>query len=194
MVDDEAARLDRVKQLASLLDDLDASAKSSRIRTSELLHSQTSSPPDSPTQREYTISQQSTIPSHAPTNKRDRRDLSDIHEHSEDSELLSDLDEMINNIPSDEEPDPHFSPAAQSTPRDVLRDQSKNLARDLFQRENARDIPNDRDDGVSPVRGLKSAQRTPAANKTPGKTVDFKDTSVSPLSFPPILSICCEGI
>jgi len=175
--------MDRVKQLASLLDDLDASAKSSRIRTSELLHSQTSSPPDSPTQREYTISQQSTVPSHPPPNKRDRRDLSDIHEHSEDSGLLSDLDDMINNIPSDEEHDPHFSPAAQSTPRDALRDQSKNLARDLFQRD-PRD--NERDDGVSPVRGLKSAQRTPAANKTPGKTVDFKDTSVStptPLLF-----------
>ena len=168
--------MDRVKQLASLLDDLDASAKSSRIRTSELLHSQTSSPPDSPTQREYTISQQSTVPSHPPLNKRDRHDLSNIHEHSEDSELLSDLDDMINNIPSDEEPDPHFSPAAQSTPRDALRDKNKNLARDLFQRD-PRD--NERDDGVSPVRGLKSAQRTPAANKTPGKTVDFKDTSVS---------------
>ena len=129
-----------------------------------------------PTQREYTISQQSTVPSHPPLNKRDRHDLSDIHEHSEGSELLSDLDDMINNIPSDEEPDPRFSPAAQSTPRDALRDKNKNLARDLFQRD-PRD--NERDDGVSPVRGLKSAQRTPAANKTPGKTVDFKDTSVS---------------
>ena len=176
--------MDRVKQLASLLDDLDASAKSSRIRTSELLHSQTSSPPDSPTQREYTTSQQSTLPSHPPQNtKRDRRDLSDIHEHSEDSQLLSDLDEMINNIPSDEEPDPHFSPAAQSTPRDIAREKKQNLARELFSRNNHNNNGDNTDEEeeeevVSPVRGLKSAQRTPAANKTPGKTVDFKDTSV----------------
>lgn len=180
--------MDRVKQLASLLDDLDASAKSSRIRTSELLHSQTSSPPDSPIQREYTTSQQSTIPSQPlPRNKRDRRDLSDIHEHrsEDDSELLSDLDEMINNIPSDEEPDPHFSPAAQSTPRNPTSQKSKSLARELFTRSNNNPVDDDDDGdveevGVTPVRGLKSAQRTPAANKTPGKTVDFKDTSVPP--------------
>ena len=186
--------MDRVKQLASLLDDLDASAKSSRIRTSELLHSQTSSPPDSPIQREYTASQQSTIPSQAPLpaqNKRDRRDLSDIHEHrsEDDSELLSDLDEMINNIPSDEEPDPHFSPAAQSTPRNpIISQKSKSLARELFTHTHNNPVDDDDDDdveevGVSPVRGLKSAQRTPAANKTPGKTVDFKDTSVPPPPF-----------
>jgi hypothetical protein len=177
--------MDRVKQLASLLDDLDASAKSSRIRTTELLHSQNSSPPESPTQREYTTSQQSTLPSQPPNHKRDRRDLSDIHEHSEDSDLLSDLDEMINNIPSDEEPDPHFSPAAHSTPRDVAREKTNNtLARDLFSRNNNKNNnhhhEDNEDDFVSPVRGLKSAQRTPAANKTPGKTVDFKDTSVPP--------------
>lgn len=100
-----------------------------------------------------------------------RRDLSDIREHSDD-ELLSDLDEMINNVPSDEEPDPNMSPAppVQSTPfiRSSERSKSKSIAREIF-----------RQDDISPVRGLKSAQKTPAAIKTPAKTVDFKDPGVS---------------
>jgi len=169
--------MDRVKELATLLDDLDASAKSSRIRTAELLRSHTrspsSTPPDSPTRDDstYTQSQQSTVPSqHAPKGT-SRRDLSDIREHSEDEdELLSDLSEMINNVPSDEEPDPRMSPP-HSTPlaRDIERSKSKSLAREIFHR-----------DEPSPVRGLKSAQKTPANNKTPAKTVDFKDTNVHP--------------
>jgi hypothetical protein len=177
-LDDETARLNRVKQLASLLDDLDdldASAKSSRIRPTELLHSRSrsSSPPDSPSHSVYTQSQQSTIPSQFPGKSTRRQDLSDIREHSEDDdEMLSDLDEMINNVPSDEEPDPNMSPApTQSTPyiRDTERSKSKSIGRDMFQRND-----------ISPVRGLKSAQKT--NNKTPAKTVDFKDTSVpSPL-------------
>lgn len=195
VTDDEVARLDRVKQLASLLDDLDASAKSSRIRTTELLHSQSrsrsSSPPDSPSQRGgssiYTQSQQSTVPSQIPGGQRgvQRRggDLSDIHE--DDDDMLSDLDEMINNVPSDEEPDPNMSPAPvqQSTPyirKDEAADRSKskNVAREIFRR-----------DDVSPVRGLKSAQKT--SNKTPAKTVDFKDTSVlSPLLPRCFVSFC----
>jgi hypothetical protein len=77
---------------------------------------------------------------------------------------------MINNIPSEEEEDPLMSPGpAQSTPRDTERSKSKSLARDMFNRND-----------LSPVRGLKSAQKTPAAVKTPAKTVDFKDASVSP--------------
>jgi hypothetical protein len=99
-----------------------------------------------------------------------RRDLSDIHEHSDD-ELLSDLDEMINNVPSDEEADPNMSPA-QSTPYvrggGSERNKSKSIAREIF-----------RQDDLTPVRGLKSAQKTPVATKTPAKTVDFKDPGVS---------------
>ena len=170
-VEDEQARLDRIKQLASLLDDLDASAKSSRIRTTELLHSRSlsSSPPDSPTQGE---SHQSTVPSQIPSRGMSRRDLSDIHERSDD-ELLSDLDEMINNVPSDEEADPNMSPAplVQSTPYirgGSERSKSKSIAREIFQQ-----------DDISPVRGLKSAQKTPVTTKTPAKTVDFKDPGVS---------------
>jgi len=100
-----------------------------------------------------------------------RRDLSDIRERSDD-ELLSDLDEMINNVPSDEEPDPNMSPApAQSTPYlrggGSERSKSKSIAREIF-----------RQDDISPVRGLKSAQKTPVVTKTPAKTVDFKDPGV----------------
>ena len=171
-VEDDEARLDRVKQLASLLDDLDASAKSSRIRTSELLHSRSlsSSPPASPPQRE---SQQFTLPSQIPIRGLSRRDLSDIHEHSDD-DLLSDLDEMINNVPSDEEADPTMSPAppVQSTPYirggGSERSKNKSTAREIFQQ-----------DDISPVRGLKGAQKTPVATKTPAKTVDFKDPGVA---------------
>ena len=165
-----------MKQLASLLDDLDASAKSSRHRTAELLHSQSSSrsssPLASPSQREsqFTQSQQSTVPSQFATKITNQRNLSNIHEHSaEDTGLLSDLDEMINNIPSEEEEDPNMSPGpVQSTPRDNERSKSKSVARDLFNRID-----------ISPVRGLKSAQKTPAAAKTPAKNVDFKDVSVT---------------
>lgn len=102
-----------------------------------------------------------------------RRDLSDIHEHSDD-ELLSDLDEMINNVPSDEEPDPNMSPAppVQSTPHirggGSEKSKSKSIAREIFQH-----------DDVSPVRGIKSAQKTPLTAKTPAKTVDFKDPGVA---------------
>jgi hypothetical protein len=76
---------------------------------------------------------------------------------------------MINQVPSDEEPDPRImSPAAQSTPYS----QPQRSVRDLFAREEA-----------SPVRGLKSAQKTPASNlKTPAKQVDFKDHNV-PISW-----------
>jgi hypothetical protein len=78
---------------------------------------------------------------------------------------------MINNVPSDEEPDPNMSPAplpAQSTP--YIRDSEKSkgkgsIAREIFQRED-----------ISPLRGLKSAQKQ--QNKTPAKTVDFKDPGV----------------
>ena len=185
--DDEAARADRVKQLASLLDDLDASAKSSRIRTTDFFgdHSGTLSPPDSPTQRDsiYTQSQLSTVPSQPPPkSSTSRRDLSDIHENSQDDdddeeELLSDLDEMINHIPSEEEPDPRLSPApAQSTPahdRDSARSKNKRVARETYVRG---DLSPERPDDISPVRGLKSAQKTPATAKTPAKQVDFKDT------------------
>jgi len=172
-LDDETTRLNRVKQLASLLDELDASTKSSRIKPTELLlsRSRSSSPPDSPSHSLYTQSQQSTIPSQLPSKSARRQDLSDIREHSEDDDgLLSDLDEMINNVPSDEEPDPNMSPPpAQSTPyiRDPERSKSKSIGRDMFQRND-----------VSPVRGLKSAQKT--NNKTPAKTVDFKEASVLP--------------
>jgi len=198
VADDEAARADRVKQLASLLDDLDASAKSSRIRTTDLFggdHSGTLSPPDSPSVREslYTQSQLSTAPSQAPPQHKlstSRRDLSDIHEHSqeeeeeedEEEEMLSDLDEMINHIPSEEEADPRMSPAAltQSTPfhnRDSARGKNKSLAREMFDRG---DISPVRHDDLSPVRGLKGAQKTPATAKTPAKQVDFKDPVRSP--------------
>jgi hypothetical protein len=142
--DEETVRADRVKQLASLLDDLDASAKSSRLRTAELF---TSSPPGSP--REY---------SRAP-------DLSAIHEE----EGYSDLDEMINNVPSDEEPDPTMSPGptVQSTPLPRMN----------------RPIEMLRDD--SPPR-LKSAQKTPAGNKQ-NKTVDFRSPNVT--AYPTVLTI-----
>lgn len=194
MTDDEAARADRVKQLASLLDDLDASAKSSRIRTTDFFgdHSGTLSPPDSPSQRDsmYTQSQLSTVPSQPPPkSSTSRRDLSDIHENSQDEdeeedeeEMLSDLDEMINHIPSEEEPDPRMSPAlTQSTPfhnRDSARSKNKSLAREVFNRA---DLSPVRADDTSPVRGLKSAQKTPATAKTPAKQVDFKDTVPRPL-------------
>ena len=176
MTDDEAARADRVKQLASLLDDLDASAKSSRIRPNALFGDYTgpTSPPDSPSQRDsmYTQSQLSTAPSQPPKPSTSRRDLSDIHEqsHSEDEddeeEMLSDLSEMINHIPSEEEPDPRMSPA-QSTPfhRDSARSKNKSLGREAFPRNE-----------ISPVQGLKSVQKTPARAKTPAKQVDFKET------------------
>src|SRR5271170_71081 len=194
MADDEAARADRVKQLASLLDDLDASAKSSRIRSTDLFggdHSGTLSPPDSPSVRDslYTQSQLSTAPSQPPQSHKpstSRRDLSDIHEHSQDEEeegeedeeeMLSDLDEMINHIPSEEEADPRMSPAAltQSTPfhnRDSARSKNRSLAREMFNRG---DLSPLRHEDISPVRGLKSAQKTPATAKTPAKQVDFKD-------------------
>jgi hypothetical protein len=75
---------------------------------------------------------------------------------------------MINNVPSDEEPDPTIMSPIHSTPmlRDSVRSKSKTAT--MFH------------DDISPVRGLKSAQKTPAS-KTPGKTVDFKDISVLPL-------------
>jgi len=96
----------------------------------------------------------------------------------EDQEgMLSDLDEMINHIPSEEEADPRMSPAAltQSTPfhnRDPARRKNGSLAREMFSRG---DVSPLRHDDISPVRGLKSAQKTPATAKTPGKQVDFKD-------------------
>ena len=97
-VEDQITHIDRVKQLAALLDDLDASVKSSQVRTTDL-HNRflSSSPPDSPAQRE---SQQSILPSQQVR----------LSRLSDDEELLSDLDEMINNVPSDEEPDPTMSP------------------------------------------------------------------------------------
>ena len=80
---------------------------------------------------------------------------------------------MINNVPSDEEPDPNMSPArpVQSTPyiRDAERSKNKSIAREIFQQ-----------DDTDPVRGLKSAQKTPMVTKTPSKTVDFKDPGVHP--------------
>jgi hypothetical protein len=119
----------------------------------------------------YTLSQQSTVPSQPPAKITSRKDLSDIHEHSED-ELLSDLDEMINNVPSDEEPDPNMSPApfSQSTPfttRDD-RSKSKNIGREIFHRD------------PSPIHVLKSAQKPATTTKTPAKTVDFQDPNVFP--------------
>ena len=77
---------------------------------------------------------------------------------------------MINKIPSDEDPDPTMSPAPiQSTP--LVRETSRSrIARDMFTT-----------DETSPVRGLKSAQKTPAA-KTPAKTVDFKSPT-APVYF-----------
>jgi hypothetical protein len=163
-------RRDRVKQLASLLDDLDASAKSSRIRTTELLNANRShspSPPSSP----------------HPSKRVAGAELASVHVESdserEEEELLSDLDEMINQVPSDEDPDPHhriiLSPpaAAQSTPYHHGRREQKSVLLDLF-------VGGPREE-ISPVRGLKSAQKTttPASNlKTPAKQVDFKDPGV----------------
>ena len=155
----------RVKELATLIDDLDASAKSSRIRTTELFQSysrsQSTSPPDSPTQESIAPSQAAHTTS--------RRDLSNIHEDSEDDEeLLSDIDEMINNVPSDEEPDPQILPRY-STPiiKSTDRQKSKTFANEVF-------------DPI-PARDLKGGQKTPAA-KTPAKQVDFKDFDVTFLS------------
>jgi hypothetical protein len=149
---DETARKDRIKALSSILDDLDASTKLSRTRTNELLHS--------------TIRSRSTSPHEGP--RGNHRDLSEIAEHSEDDEeLYSDLDEMINKIPSDEEPDPTMSPAPiQSTP--LTRDSRVRVAREMFPTE----------DSPAPAQGLKSAQRTPAVTKTPAKQVDFKSPSM----------------
>jgi hypothetical protein len=112
--------------------------------------------------------------------------LSDIHEHSEDdgdNDLLSDLDEMINNIPSDEEPDPNMSPAPiqQSTPypRKTPTNNNKTVAREIFNVDETNPIQTD---DTSPVRGLKSAQKDPGITKTPAKTVDFKENvPLSPL-------------
>lgn len=165
--DDDAARRDRVKQLASLLDDLDASAKSSRIRTTELLNANRS---------------RSTSPHSSPhhTQSSKRPDFPAVSDSEEEEELLSDLDEMINQVPSDEDSDPRIArlPAAQSTPYHPAAEKS---VQELF--GGARDE-------ISPVRGLKSAQKTPASNlKTPAKQVDFKDPGVRhpdchPMSHP----------
>jgi len=162
--DDEAARRDRVKQLASLLDDLDASAKSSRTRTTELLNANRS---------------RSTSPNLSPYHQQSSRrpDFPAVSDSEEEEELLSDLDEMINQVPSDEDPDPRTvrSPAAQSTPYYPVAQKG---VQELF--SGARDE-------ISPVRGLKSAQKTPASNlKTPAKQVDFKDPGVHHPNRPPI--------
>src|SRR5579862_3916467 len=169
-VEDDPAKRDRVQILSSMLDDLDASTKLSRTRTDELLNassrSRSTSPPHSP--------------KHQPTNRNqsrtttNRRDLSEIQENSEDEELYSDLDEMINKMPSDEEPDPNMSPAQpiQSTPLPNSTARSQ-VSRDLFNL-----------DDPSPVRSLKSAQKPPAT-KTPAKTVDFQSPTV-PVSPDPM--------
>src|SRR5208282_2237700 len=85
------------------------SAKVSRVRTDELL---SQSYADSPSQRE------THYPQHSKQYSQSRHhDLLEIREHSDDDELQSDLDEMINNVPSDEELDPTMSPAPmQATP------------------------------------------------------------------------------
>jgi hypothetical protein len=99
-----------------------------------------------------------------------RRDLSVVQENSED-ELLSDLDEMINNVPSDEDPDPTMSPAPiiHSTPiaKDPERKRNATIARDIFPQHEQ-----------SPYKGTQSSQKGPPVNKTPAKTVDFQDPNV----------------
>lgn len=153
--EDEDARLDRVRQLASLLDDLDASAKISRVRTDQ-------SYADSPQNAKQS------------TNKRAPSKMSSHHHHElsdddNDEDLHSDLDEMINNMPSDEEPDPTISPAPiQATA--FAKQNDKNNSGSI---RGARNIL--RASSPSPIRGLKSAQKTPATAKTPAKTVDFQD-------------------
>jgi hypothetical protein len=137
--EDEAVRLDRVKQLASLLDDLDASAKSSRIKSSQLLHSHS----------------HSRSRSQSPVADKPQRDQSE-----DEDELLSDLDEMINNVPSDEDPDPLSPPPAHSTP---------------FVRESSRKSSLHRDELFSSDEMTPRAQKT--VQKTP-KTVDFKENNV----------------
>jgi hypothetical protein len=159
-----------VKQLASLLDDLDASAKSSRIRTADLVHhsrSAESSPPDSPRGR-YENQQRSTVAGH--------QKRSVIVDDGTEHDGYSDLDEMLHNVPSDEEPDPNMSPP-HSTPMIRGSERSKHISRAIF------------NDETSPVRGLKSAQKPPSS-KTPAKTVDFKDVSV----YPPSKLLMCRSL
>src|SRR5271156_5392700 len=166
--EDEDARLDRVRQLASLLDDLDASAKISRVRTDQLVsHSYTDSPQNA--------KQSANKPAPSKVTSR-HHELSD---DENDDDLHSDLDEMINNMPSDEEPDPTMSPApmqatAFAKQSDKNNDDSIRSGRNIL-----------RASSPSPIRGLKSAQKTPASSaKTPAKTVDFNVNPRHPKNTP----------
>lgn len=181
LVEDPTQKKERIMVLSSMLDDLDASTKLSRARTDEILNassrSRSTSPPGSPRHHHQSTNSSNINPGKISSN---HRDLSDIHELSDDEEMYSDLDEMINKIPSDEEPDPNMSPAPiQSTP--FMRESSSKSRGAVSSRELFNPV-----EEPSPVRGLKSAQKPPATQKTPAKTVDFKSptTSVYSLGLP----------